>query len=436
MKVRAPYNPLKFLFYGILLLLCIPWLQGNLEWVSEKELSGGIEKKALVAFTGTNWFEARYQQYKEAWLNDEFGFRNSFVRLNNQLDFYLFDKVHARSVIRGKENYLYEYNYIRAFYGLDFVGKDSIYNRMQRASVIRDLLKQKGKDLLFVFAPSKVQFYPEYLPDNIRYTKGETNYEHLLAAVKHLNLNYIDFNQFFLKAKDSSRYLLYPKYGIHWTHYGACLVADSLIHAIEIMRNKDLPDINWSEIKLSTPGFDDNDVEKGLNLIFPLRGPLYAYPEYQFERPDGKALPNVMVVADSYYWSLFNLGIHKSFKRNPFWYYHNEVYEPGGAAMKIGNRDHMANDLSECELVIIISTDANFSNLGWGFLETAEAILLDKSIRNSAFYEKVQNLMNYIPTDSAWIQHIREKAIKLKLPVDSIIKIDAMWMVEQEMNGK
>lgn len=431
-----PQKQLKNLFYGILVLLCIPWLQGSLKLFSEKELSGGIAEKPLLAFTGTNWFEGRFQEYKEAWLNDAFGFRSAFVRLNNQWDFYLFDKVHARSVIRGKENYLFEYNYIRAYYGLDFVGRDSIYNRMRRAAAIRDLLQQKGKDLLLVFAPSKVQFYPEYLPDSIHYEKGETNYKHLLEVAGEFGLNYIDFNRFFLHAKDTSRYLLYPKYGIHWTHYGACLVADSLIHTIEKMRNKDLPDILWSKVHMAPPAFDDNDIEKGLNLIFPLSSPLYAYPQYHFEKTEGKVLPNVMVIADSYYWSLFNLGIHKSFTRNPFWYYHNEIYEPGGVAMKKGNRDFMARDLNECEIVIIISTDANFPNLGWGFFETAETILSDKNIRNAAFYEKVQNLMNYIPTDSAWIRHIREKAVKLKLPVDSILKMDATWMVEQELNGK
>ena len=33
---------------------------------------------------------------------------------NNQIDFSLFDKVNANSVIRGKENYLFEINYLRA----------------------------------------------------------------------------------------------------------------------------------------------------------------------------------------------------------------------------------------------------------------------------------------------------------------------------------
>ncbi|MBK8954712.1 MAG: hypothetical protein IPM34_04040 [Saprospiraceae bacterium] len=429
-------KPLKKLFYAILVLISIPWLQGSLKLFSEKKLSGGIEKKLLVSMTGTNWFEGRYQHYKEAWLNDEFGFRSFFVRLNNQWDYLLFDKVHANSVIRGKQNYLFEYNYIKAYYGLDFVGRDSIYNRMQRAARIRDLLKSKGKELLLVFAASKGQYFPEYFPDSIQYSRNETNYEHYLQACDHFQLDYVDFNAFLLDAKDTSKHALYPKYGIHWSHYAACLVADSLIHTIELKLKKDLPDIWWRKIHKAPPEFDDNDIEKGLNLLFPLRGPLYAYPQYQFEKPEGKYLPNVMVIADSYYWSLFNLGIHKSFNRNPFWYYMFEVYEPGGVEMKSGNSSFLARDLEACEIVVVISTDANLSRLGWSFFETAEEILSDKSFKSKAFYEKVQNLVNYIPTDSTWMKHIREKSIKLQIPVDSVIRMDAIWMVEEEMKGK
>ena len=130
----------SYLFYGLLLLLFLPWIQSIWKPVRVKALRGGIETIVVPNLNEKNWFEGRYQQYQESYLNAEFGFRSSFVRLHNQLDFYLFDVLHAKSVLRGKDNYLYEYNYIAAYYGRDFIGKDSIRGRMLQLQDIQKKL--------------------------------------------------------------------------------------------------------------------------------------------------------------------------------------------------------------------------------------------------------------------------------------------------------
>ena len=430
MKMR---NPIKMLFTTLLVVLCIPCLQGFLHVFKEEPLSGGIHEKPKPSFSLDGWWSGSYQQNAEAYWNDQFGFRSFFVRLHNQWDYWLFDKVHAQSVIRGKEGYLYEYNYIKAYYGLDFIGKDSIQNRMLRASRIRDLLKKKGKDLLLVFASSKGQFYPEFFPDSVQYQKGITNYEVYRELADVYKIPYVDFNVWMNQSKDSSRYPLYPKHGIHWTHYAACLVADSLIHTIEEMRQLDIPDLVWHKIHMAPPAYDDNDIERGLNLLAPLRSQWYAYPQYMFENDEGKVKPKVMVIADSYYWSLFNLGIFKSFGRNPFWFYLAEIYEPGGLPMKTYDEELLQKDMEDCDVIIVMATDANLPKYGWGFFERAENILTNPNFILPEYQEKIQNLIQYIPTDSAWIKHIRIKAKELKLPIDSVIRMDARWMVEQEM---
>lgn len=429
-------DPVKNLYTLLIVLLFIPWIQSAFNVIGEKPLQGGIVKKPIPLLNEVNWFEARFQLHKEESLNENFGFRNSFVRLHNQLDYYLFDKVHAQSVIRGKNNVLFEYNYIKAYYGLDYIGVDSIRNRLIRIKSLQDEFRKQDKSFVLVLAASKGQFYPEFFPDSIQYNKNTTNYESHISIAKELGINYIDFNAWFLSMKDTSSYMLYPPYGIHWTHYGACLVSDSLIHFIERNQQMDLPEMMWERIRMAPALYDDNDIEKGLNLLFPLSGPDYPYPQYHFESPENKQLPNVAVIADSYYWSLFNLGIHKSFNKNRFLFYNRELYEPGYVPVSQVNSTNSLQIIAESQVIFMMATDANLPHLGWGFLDTAEDYIHQGPQVSVEFQEKVRNLMNYIPTDEKWMKHIREKAQNMKLTVDSVIRMDAEWMIQEEMKRK
>ena len=53
-----------------------------------------------------------YQKRLDNKLASDFGFRSLLIKINNQLNFSLFNKVNAKGVIAGKENYLFETTYI------------------------------------------------------------------------------------------------------------------------------------------------------------------------------------------------------------------------------------------------------------------------------------------------------------------------------------
>ena len=84
-------------------------------------LKGDVKSPNNVEFNLDNWIEGTYQQKKEEHLNEVFGFRSVFVRLNNQIVYSLFSKAKANGVIVGKENYLYEVDYINAYTGNDYI---------------------------------------------------------------------------------------------------------------------------------------------------------------------------------------------------------------------------------------------------------------------------------------------------------------------------
>ncbi len=368
----------EILFGGIMLLLFLPILQQVFDLVEITPLKGSIEKVESKTITSKNWFSGEFQLQNEKYINDNFGFRNIFIRLNNELAFRFFNKAKANGVIIGKENYLYEINYIHSYYGSDFIGKDSINRRMEKLKFVQDTLQKLNKTLLIVYAAGKGFYYPEYFPKKYKTKKTITNYAYYLKKTRDLKINYIDFNDYFSKNKTKSKYPLYPKYGIHWSKYGMALAADSMICYIEKKRDIDMNNLSWKKIKLEPPNEEDYDIEDGMNLLYRLKSFKMAYPELQFEQNKKKIKPNVLMISDSFYWGMFNFGISSVFDKSHFWYYNQEIYPETFTAPLKTEDINLKKEIIDHDVIIIMATPATLPNFGWGFIEKAYNVLNKK----------------------------------------------------------
>ncbi|MDP4268221.1 MAG: hypothetical protein Q8880_12400, partial [Bacteroidota bacterium] len=235
----------------IIIIILLPIFQFYYNPIKVKSLKGAVVLSENVKLSFKGWFSGDYQKKKEKYLNDNFGFRSDFVRINNQIKYSLFRQVNANGLIIGKNNYLYELNYIKAYYGMDFIGKDSIEHQLSKLKFIQDTLKKLNKNFILIFAAGKASFYPEYIPDEYKKQKSITNYEYMKMMADNKNINIIDFNNYFINNKNKSKYPLYPQYGIHWSNYGMCLVIDSLIKYIENKRGIDIPEFYWNDIEIT-----------------------------------------------------------------------------------------------------------------------------------------------------------------------------------------
>ena len=153
----------KILLVSIFVLLFLPMLQSTFTFIDIQPLKGDVIIAKDTSFNKKDWFSGDYQQKKEAYFNESFGFRNIFIRLNNQIAYKLFNKAKANGVIIGKDNYLYEENYIKATLGLDFVGDSVINNNVKKLKIVQDYLKSMNKDLIFILAPGKGSNFPEFI---------------------------------------------------------------------------------------------------------------------------------------------------------------------------------------------------------------------------------------------------------------------------------
>lgn len=359
----------EILLIFILLVLVFPAIQKMFNIIKVEWLKGAIIKIDKKELTTYNWFSGEYQEQSEKYFNENFGFRNAFIRLNNEIGFDFFRKAKANGVIIGKNDYLFEENYIKAYYGTDFIGKDSIDQRMDRLKYVQDTLKKLNKNIILIFAAGKGSYYPEYIPDKFRVKKRMTNYDYHLKLAKDFKINYIDFNDYFLKNKHKCKHPLYPQYGIHWSKYGMCLAADSIIRYIEKMRNIDMNNLYWKKVDIENPKDEDYDIANGMNLIFKLKSFKMGYPQIKFENAKSKVKPNLLVVSDSYYWGMFNFGISNVFNKSHFWYYNKEVYPETFSKPLFTSDIDLKKEINDHDVIIIMSTQATMTDLGWGFIE-------------------------------------------------------------------
>jgi len=392
-------NIASWVLFGLLLL---PVFQHATKLLPERKLRGAVTQAPVPSLHAEGWFAGTYQDSMETAINDRFGFRNMFIRINNQVAFSLYRKALASGVIIGKNNYLYEKNYILAANGTDYLGDSVIAARAEKLKALQDRLESDGKHFVVTFAAGKGSFYPEYFPDRYRKagvadrqspsaqaTNGrsksgysrenpavnrpsawKTNLQAYKYAFDTLGVHYIDFNDWFLAMKDTSQYDLYPRTGIHWSYYGMVLVIDSLQRYFTRTAGQSMPRFEYGQIRESRNyRSSDDDIEDGMNIIFRINYDRLAYPRVQF-RDEGVDKLKGVVIADSFYWGLHNIGFSsRMFDKGEFWYYNNRIIANHlDGPVPLDTIDRMKR-LADKDVVMLMATEATLTAFPFGMGE-------------------------------------------------------------------
>lgn len=419
----------KIILILLVVILTLPLFQFFTNIVVVKKLSGYFKDALNPEFSWSSWFDNSFQNQYDQYFNQKFGFRDDFVRLHNQIDYSLYKKLHANGVIVGKDEYLYEENYIKSYLGDDYIGKNQIHSTLKTIDSIYQVLKQHQTEMLIILAPGKGYFYPEYIPDEMMHERGPTNYEGYTRELAKSDIPYIDFNDLFLKMKDTSSIVLYPKTGIHWSQAIIPFVLDSIIKKSESILNIDMPNVYYSYNKpVSRADKQDADIERGLNLFLPLKIPKMTYPIVSFDKDTSLVKPKLISIADSFFWQLFGKGYAQQvFSDVQFWYYYKQVYGTGQDNLFVDDI-HVRKELFDTDLVILIATDANLYKFPYGFTKALEHSKFDQEETEA----KIQNTIKYIKTQKKWMKDIERKARERNISLDSMLYLDAKYMVDRQ----
>lgn len=351
----------------------VPFVQMVFPFAKSKRLKGAFIPHAKPLFSDTSWLAGNFQRNYELYLNDTIGFYQDFICVRNQIDFSLFRKCHSYDIEVGKNDYLIATTHIDAHLGKLHTRLSKIDSTSKMLKQLNDTLIKLNKTLIVIFAPSRGAFYKDLAPSWYDMTpQHESDYQAYNRLLNNTGVKILDFNKSFLEKKASSPYPLFTKCGIHWSIYGAAVAGDSMARFIEKERKQDLPDIRFDRIVVSdTARSTDADLNSTLNLIWDVKNEPMAYPVLSFNKKD-KAKLNALFIGDSFF---FTFGItyipEGIFNEYSFWYYNKTVFSKDSTNGKTASELNLAGEINKRDVIALIATETNLTDLGWGFIEKA-----------------------------------------------------------------
>lgn len=479
----------SILFTLVILFLILPGFQSRYGLITEKKLTGAFqkhEKPDLGQFSWKSWLDGSFQEEFNNRLEQNIGFRNSLVRMHNQLSFSLFHQANAEGVIVGQNNELFEEDYIREYMGQYYVG-DTVWNKKAaRLKAVQDTLARLGKTFIVVFEPGKGSFNSDLLPRKYRnLTKSRSNYEEMIYQLGKNGVNVLDLNQYFISIKGKTEFPLFPQCGTHWSYYGAALAADTTLRYIESLRGIDLPDMKIVRNEIpDTTRHPDYDIGLAMNLMFRIPHPKTANPILQFQQGSAKTKPDVLIVGDSYYFNWLNNRIPSEvFNSCDFWYYNRNITRSDGSSAGETTGLDIKSEVLKRDIVMIMITERFIHMFAWGFDEQlydlfypswrnpievfsnkirtyddefhrmykeslVKNISLPERINQEAMYmffidsrdnpekytskyERMLIIELGIRGSPEWMEKMKEKAIINNISIDAQIRKDVLWMYEE-----
>lgn len=216
--------------------------------------------------------DGTWQSEAESVFNDKLVLRSWLIPIHNQITYSVFHTSPHDNIVLGKENYLYEENYIlKELQIIPPVSDKEMDQLAAKLSLLQDRLASQGKNLFLFITPSKAHIYSEYIPELYLSLSPQpldtSSYEKLLLYLEKYSLHYYDSVPFVLATRDSTEYPAYTTTGVHWSQVKGFAVIQELAAAMKEQLNVNLPEfeLSWS-ITPKAIGLD-RDAEDLLNLF-------------------------------------------------------------------------------------------------------------------------------------------------------------------------
>ncbi|OFX44968.1 MAG: hypothetical protein A2046_14905 [Bacteroidetes bacterium GWA2_30_7] len=436
----------------LILLLFIPLIQNTIPFIKEKPLGGEYILTKKPDSLIDNWFSGKYQTNYEPYFNENIGFRSFFIRLNNQLKYSFFDFIKIGLAVLGKNNQLFQSDYIDAYMGFDFVGYDRIKKGFERIEYIQKKFKENGIEFILVFAPAKTSFMPENIPPQYNLEKRtQTNYDLYVSYLRKSKINFIDFNKYFISIKDTSRYPLYPVNGAHWSGYGITLVTDSLTNYIsKLMNIKMVKQIDEGGYTTNTEmKCSDDDLATPLNIFQNLDNLYMYYPNIKYITDTNTVRPNALFVGDSYVNGFYTFYpyLDSTFGKNSsFWSYN---YKLKWHNRKIIDKKILVHTLDvekevlSKDILVLLITELNIKFLDEIFtqrfislfkeLENRKDLNADKRDNNNNINNsEIQSQIEIIKSNKEWFDLVKKQAAERKISVDEMVRKSALYFIKNK----
>lgn len=441
----------KIWFVFIMVILALPMMQNLFEFCDQKPLNGAFIPAIEPEFSLKSVWNETYQDSITKYVEENIGFHNSLVRLNNQFIFSIFRESPIKGPVLGKDGMFFERTYIISYLGETYIGEEQINETSYELKIVQEILETKGISLINVFPPSKASYYPELIPNSYKPNKKTiNNYEAYIKSFDENNINLLDFNKYFLEIRDTCTKTIYCDLGAHWTIYASSIAIDSIINYLENITGKKHAD--FSITKFETPDTlrnQDNDLYKTMNLLFLPQHNNVEYPVFKFNNGEDKYRPKVLAISDSYWWTVYahNVALPQNlFSDGGFWFYNKTIYPVRYNGENV-NQINYKQEIDNQEFVLLVTTEATNHLYPYGFTEkylegyaqefVAKKITDSVSKADSLFLDyrahSVDKIIKEIHLNEEWKLNILMQAEEQGVDLETMIYRNAEYTFKMKM---
>ncbi len=438
-------NVIKIILFALTaLLLFASMFQKTTHLWDFKKLNGVEIPAPMPNMTFHSISDGSFQDGTEAYLKQNFGFRQPLIRFYNQYlwDFYKTSNGNKGILTLGKDGWLYEpwsvEDYYQIYYHQHFSDVDQLTEQLaeeaKRVYQLQHILEPYGTHLFVCLVPSKDLLYPEHLPENqdTRYDdepKMSARY-FLKDEYTRLGVNVLDLGDYFQHMKDTADFTIFPKTGTHWSKYSSLFAADTMIRYMEHLDSINMRNLVIGPRALQDAQEADTDLENLLNLIRPLPRPQYYYATATSDKDTTAVMPKMIVIGDSFWWNIiYQVPVQEIFSEFPYWYYNSSVYyDPTYQSV---NEVNLANELLSSDFIILFYSSTQLYKLNNGFTKKALlALCYDPEEIEAAYAKLEQN----IRSDSAWIGSLEKASEAQGKPLDELVHNEAQWIIDTHLD--
>jgi hypothetical protein len=211
-------------------VLITPWVMMELNIVSTVNYENRTLAEKPTVFDPRGY---------EAYLNDNFAFKNILVAVNGAYKSF-FNTSSSNQVVMGKDGWLFyslpnapHWDPIATYMGLNRFSDDQLSFLVNKFVRFDQNLKEQGSEFILVIPPNKHTVYSEYLPGLIRKNAKETRMAQLIRCLKdNTDVKVVDLRDAFEKEHKQNQ--IYYKTDTHWNSYGAYIAYTEIMTALDM----------------------------------------------------------------------------------------------------------------------------------------------------------------------------------------------------------
>ena len=202
------------------------------------------------------------------YFDDHFGFRQQLIRAHAWVSFRMLGVSPSPTVIKGRDGWLFyaDDSALEDYESAAPLEEAELAAWRDNLVAIRDALRARGVEYVFVLAPDKHVIYPEHMPETIHRRHEQYRMDQLLDYLgAHSDLRVVDLRGPLMDGKRRER--LFHLTDTHWNDRGAFIGSNEILRAAAPAGVRPDPQGAFVETEHRRPGMDLTEMLSASSLF-------------------------------------------------------------------------------------------------------------------------------------------------------------------------